>query len=68
MMSDSGNTAGSGSGFESELSKADTKVATFDGTDVSFLQKLRALLHTYPTAVPVCVLAPQFADVWFYGG
>ena len=67
-MSDSGNTAGSGSGFESELSKADTRVATFDETDVTVLQKLRALLHTYPTAIPVCVLALSVLMFGFTAG
>jgi len=44
------------SDFEATLDKADKKVASFDTKDAGLLQRLRSVLHSNPTVIPIVVL------------
>ncbi|MGL4406045.1 MAG: ABC transporter permease, partial [Notoacmeibacter sp.] len=52
------------SDFEATLNEADVNVASFDKSGESTLVRLRAFLHSYPTAVPIFVL---IASVFVFG-
>ena len=61
-MSDAGQPGKTRADFESVLVKADAKVATFEKIEHTPLQRVRGLLHSYPTAIPVIVLLLSIAQ------
>jgi fructose transport system permease protein len=63
-MNESERPAKSMADFEKVIDKADASVANFESSHESFLQRARAFLHSYPTAVPVFVLV---ASILMFG-
>ena len=67
-MSETGAPTKVISDFEATLNKADTKVAEFETKSEGLLQKVRAFLQAYNTAIPVFVLLLSIVVFGFTSG
>ena len=67
-MTDPGQPTKVVSDFESTLDKADVKVASFEKSGATTLEKLRGFLHSNPTAIPVFVVLLSVVIFGFLAG